>query len=68
MGIDLGPILYMVLAVEVVFGLLCVAGGFLLVRKWLAWTKEEETLTADEASQRSEKKARFAHSWALVKR
>ena len=68
MGIDLGPMLYMILAMEAVLGILCLAGGYLLVRKALDWTKAGKESPAEEEGGGLEGKGRLPHSWALVKR
>jgi len=48
MGIDLTPILYLALIVEVVLGILCLTGGYFLVRGVVRWVRIHSESVADE--------------------
>ena len=67
MGIDLSPVLYMVLAVEVFAGVVFVAGGYLLLRKALPWLAVV-TASRREEGKEAAARPRFFQPWALVRK
>ena len=48
MGFDLTPILYLALVVEVTLGVLCLTGGYFLVRAVVRWVRAQSEAVHQE--------------------